>query len=69
MTSPSVTANFSSFVLSFCEVKGQENYSQMSAVTKPLENILSWPEAPPMCWGLSKNGEKSFGKLAGNGSS
>lgn len=42
MTPPSVTAGISSFVLSFCEVKGQrENYSQLSAVTKPLENILS----------------------------
>lgn len=36
----------------------------MSAATKPLENILSWREAPAVSWDLSKNGEKSFGKLS-----
>lgn len=55
MTPPSVIADFSPFVSSFCEVKGQrENYSQLSAVTIPLENILSWHEAHSMSWDLSK---------------
>lgn len=64
MTSPSVTADFSSFILSFWEGKGQENYGWMSAATKPLESNLSWHEAPSMCWELSRNGEKSFGELS-----